>query len=224
MSSAVGPLLVLIDPLLVLILMLNFLILGTSRLRAAINASAAQGALLGLLAVFVHGSPAMRPILLATAAAAIKGLLIPAMLMRALRDAAIHREIEPYISFLTSLLLGAVATGAAVLFADRLPLAPAHQDSLLVPASLSTVLTGFLVLSTRRKAITQVVGYLVLENGIFIMGLTLHDAMPSLVEIGILLDLLVAIFVIGIVINHINREFASAAGVGDAAELDTLRE
>ena len=213
MSSAV-------DPLLVLILMLNFLILGTSRLRAAINASAAQGVLIGVLTVFVHGSPAMRPIVLGAAAAAIKGLLIPGMLMRALRDAAIHREIEPYISFLTSLLLGAVATGAAVLFADHLPLAPDHQGSLLVPASLSTVLTGFLILSTRRKAITQVVGYLVLENGIFVMGLTLHDAMPSLVEIGILLDLLVAIFVIGIVINHINREFASI----DAAQLDTLKE
>lgn len=213
MSSAV-------DPLLVLILMLNFLILGTSRLRAAINASAAQGALIGVLTVFVHGSPAMRPIVLGAAAVAIKGLLIPGMLMRALRDAAIHREIEPYISFLTSLLLGAVATGAAVLFADHLPLAPDHQGSLLVPASLSTVLTGFLILSTRRKAITQVVGYLVLENGIFVMGLTLHDAMPSLVEIGILLDLLVAIFVIGIVINHINREFASI----DAAQLDTLKE
>ncbi len=213
MSSAV-------DPLLVLILMLNFLILGTSRLRAAINASAAQGALIGVLTVFVHGSPAVRPIVLGAAAVAIKGLLIPGMLMRALRDAAIHREIEPYISFLTSLLLGAVATGAAVLFADHLPLAPDHQGSLLVPASLSTVLTGFLILSTRRKAITQVVGYLVLENGIFVMGLTLHDAMPSLVEIGILLDLLVAIFVIGIVINHINREFASI----DAAQLDTLKE
>jgi hydrogenase-4 component E len=209
-----------VDPLLVLILMLNFLILGTSRLRAAINASATQGALIGLLTVFVHGSPAMRPIVLGAAAVAIKGLLIPGMLMRALRDAAIHREIEPYISFLTSLLLGAVATGAAVLFADHLPLAPDHQGSLLVPASLSTVLTGFLILSTRRKAITQVVGYLVLENGIFVMGLTLHDAMPSLVEIGILLDLLVAIFVIGIVINHINREFASI----DAAQLDTLKE
>jgi hydrogenase-4 component E len=213
MSSAV-------DPLLVLILMLNFLMLGTSRLRAAINASAAQGALIGVLTVFVHGSPAMRPIVLGSAAVAIKGLLIPGMLMRALRDAAIHREIEPYISFLTSLLLGAVATGAAVLFADHLPLAPDHQGSLMVPASLSTVLTGFLILSTRRKAITQVVGYLVLENGIFVMGLTLHDAMPSLVEIGILLDLLVAIFVIGIVINHINREFASI----DAAQLDTLKE
>jgi hydrogenase-4 component E len=213
MSSAV-------DPLLVSVLMLNFLVLGTSRLRTAINASALQGALLGGLTVCVHGSWGLRPVLVGLAAVSIKGLFIPGMLHRALRDAAIRREIEPYISFVKSLLLGAVATGAAVLFADRLPLAPEHQRSLLVPASLATVLTGFIVLSTRRKAITQVVGYLVLENGIFIMGLTLHDAMPSLVEIGVLLDLLVAIFVIGIVLNHINREFASL----DVARLDRLKE
>jgi hydrogenase-4 component E len=209
-----------IDPILVAILTLNFFVLGASRLRSVINGSAAQGALLGLLTVFVHGSLDGRAIVVGVAAIAIKGLLIPAMLHRALRDAAIKREIEPYVSFVTSLILGAVATGGAVLFADQLPLAVEHQGSLLVPASLATVLTGFLILSTRRKAITQVVGYLVLENGIFVMGLTLHEAMPSLVEIGVLLDLLVAIFVIGIVINHINREIASL----DVARLDTLKE
>jgi hydrogenase-4 component E len=213
MSSAV-------DPILVLILMLNFLVLGTSRLRTAINASALQGALLGTLTVFVHGAVAARPIAVGAAAVAIKGILIPAMLHRALRDAAIRREIEPYISFVTSLVLGAIATAVAVLFADRLPLAPEHQGSLLVPAALATVMTGFLILTTRLKAITQVVGYLVLENGIFIMGLTLHEAMPSLVEIGVLLDLLVAIFVIGIVMNHINRAFASL----DVTRLDSLKE
>ena len=198
-----------VDPLLVFALVLNFLLLGTSRLRAAINASALQGALLGVLTVIVHGSPALRPILVGVAAVGIKGFLVPGMLRRALRDAAIRREIEPYISFVASLILGALATGAAVLFASR-----------LVPASLATVLTGFLILCTRRKAITQVVGYLVLENGIFIMGLTLHEAMPFLVEVGVLLDLLVAIFVIGIVINHINREFASQ----DVGQMDQLKE
>ncbi|MBI4511038.1 MAG: hydrogenase [Deltaproteobacteria bacterium] len=209
-----------VDPLLVLGLMLNFLLCGTSRLRTAINASGLQGALLGLLTIAVHGAPATRPIVVGVFAIAIKGLLIPGMLHRALRDAAIRREVEPFVSFVTSLVLGAIATGAAVLFADHLPLAPQHKGSLIVPASLATVLVGFLILTTRRKAITQVVGYLVLENGIFIMGLTLHDAMPSFVEVGVLLDLLVGIFVIGIVINHINREFASL----DVARLDTLKE
>ena len=81
-------------------------------------------------------------------------------------------------------------------------------------------LTGFLLLTTRRKAITQVVGYLILENGIFVMGLTLLEAMPFLVEIGVLLDLFVGIFVMGIIINHINREFSSL----DTARLSALKE
>ena len=209
-----------IDPLLVLVLILNFVLLGASKLRSAIGSSALQGALLGLLVILVHDDLGLRPILLGVTAAVIKGILIPAMLQRARREAAIRREVEPYVSFVASLLLGAVATGAAILFADRLPLAAEHRGSLLVPASLATVLTGFLILTTRRKAITQVVGYLVLENGIFVMGLTLHREMPSLVEVGVLLDLLVAIFVIGIVINHINREFADL----DVARLDALKE
>jgi len=209
-----------VDPVLVLVLMLNFLVLGTSRLRAAINASALQGAFLGTLVVLVHGGFAVRPILVGAAAIAIKGIIIPGLLHRALRDVAIRREIEPYVSFVTSLLLCAVATGAAVLFAGHLPLAPEHDGSLLIPASLATVLTGFLILTTRRKAITQVVGYLVLENGIFIMGVSLQEAMPSLVEVGVLLDLVVAIFVIGIVLNHINQEFASQ----DVDQLDKLKE
>ncbi len=86
--------------------------------------------------------------------------------------------------------------------------------------SFATVFTGFLVLTTRRKAISQVVGYLVLENGIFIMGLALLQAMPFLVEVGVLLDLFVAIFVMGIILNHISREFGSL----DVTRLRSLKE
>jgi len=208
------------DSVLVAVLLLNFMLLTTSRLRALINVSALQGAVLGVLAVIAHGSLEPRPALLGVAAAGIKGILIPGMLHRAIRDAAIRREIEPLVGYVTSLLLGALATGGALAFASSLPLAAEHAGSLLVPGSLATVMTGFILLTTRRKAITQVTGYLVLENGIFIMGLTLHDAMPLLVELGVLLDLLVGIFVIGIVINHIHREFSSL----DVTRLDALRE
>jgi hydrogenase-4 component E len=209
-----------VDPLLVLVLLLNFFILGTSRLRAVIDRSAFQGVLLGVLVILVDGGFGLQSTVVAIAAILIKGTFIPTLLHRAMRDAEIRHEIEPLIGYIASLLLGAIATGAAVLFARALPLAPGHVGSLVVPASLATVLTGFLVLCTRRKAISQVVGYLVLENGIFIMGLSLLEAMPFLVEVGVLLDLLVAMFVIGIIINHINREFSSL----DTARLSALKE
>jgi hydrogenase-4 component E len=209
-----------VDPILVVILLLNFLLLGTSRLRAVINGTAAQGVALGALLVAVPVETSWHTLLIAAGTVGLKGVLIPGMLNKAIRDAAIRREVEPLVGFIPSLLLGGVGTGAALLFARTLPLAPQHVGSLLVSASLSTVLTGFLLLTTRRKAITQVTGYLVLENGVFIMGLLLVEAMPLLVELGALLDLLVAIFVMGIIINHINREFSSL----DTARLTALKE
>ena len=210
----------LVDPLLVLVLLFNLFVLGTSRLQAVVNGYAIQGVILGVLTLCVHQTLGFWAIVFTFTAILIKGMLIPGMLLRALRDAAIRREVEPFIGFLPCLLLGALGTGAALVFAGTLPLAKEHAGSLLVPASLATVWTGFLILTTRRKAINQVVGYLVLENGIYIMGLTLVDAMPYMVEMGVLLDLFVGIFVMGIILNHISREFSSM----DTARMSALKE
>ena len=209
-----------LDPLLVLVLLINLFLLGTSRLRAVIGGSALQGVVLGVLAFVAHGHAGVEPFLVAAGAVVVKGFVIPRLLYKAMRDAAIHREVEPFIGFIPSLLLGALGTGLAVLFAQTLPLAPEHSATLLLPTSFATVLTGFLILTTRRKAITQVVGYLVLENGIFVMGLALLEAMPLFVEAGVLLDLFVGIFVMGIIINHISREFSTM----DTARLSSLKE
>jgi hydrogenase-4 component E len=210
----------LVGPLLVFVLLLNLFLLGTSRLTAVINASAAQGVILGALTLCVHEGFGTWMVLITIVTIMVKGVLIPGMLLRAIRDAAIRREVEPFIGFLPCLLLGALGTGASLIFARTLPLAKEHVASLLVPAAMATVWTGFLVLTTRRKAINQVVGYLVLENGIYIMGLTLLHAMPFMVEMGVLLDLFVAIFVMGIILNHIRREFSSL----DTAHLSALKE
>src|SRR6266566_4683573 len=109
---------------------------------------------------------------------------------------------------------------AAIALSSRLPLAAGHAQTLIVPAAFSTMFTGFLLLTTRIKAITQAIGYLILENGIFIFGLLLLEAVPFFVELGVLLDLFVGVFVISIIIHHINREFASL----DTRRLSALKE
>ena len=162
----------------------------------------------------------MATIAIGLGAAAIKGFVIPALLLRAMRDVSVRRDIEPFVGYVTSLLLGAVATALSIVFAHTLPVAPQHAGSLILSASLSTVMTGFVVLTTRLKAIKQVAGYLVLENGVFIMGLSLVEALPFLVEVGVLLDLVVGIFIMGIMIYQINREFASL----DTSRLSNLKE
>jgi hydrogenase-4 component E len=206
------------DPILIVLLLTNFFILGTANLRASIRAVALQGVLLSVLPLQIESQATARLILLVLVTMTIKGLLIPMLLLKALRDVHIRHEVEPYLGFIPSLLLCVVGTGLALLFSDHLPLAAADRGSMFVPASLATLLAGFLVLTTRRKAISQVTGYLMLENGIYVFGLLLYQAM--VVEVGILLDLLVGIFVMGIVLNHIQREFSSL----DTERLSRLRE
>jgi hydrogenase-4 component E len=198
-----------LDPLLIVSLALNFVALGMSRIRGVINAVAVQGVLLGVFPLFLHPDIGLRVIVLAVGIVCLKGLVIPAFLVHAMREANIQHEVTPIGSYMSSLLLGAIGTGLALVFSYTLPLAAEHTDLLLVPAALATVWTGFLMLTTRKKAIMQVLGYLLLENGIFLFGLLLLDAMPFLVEMGILLDLFTGVFVMGIIIHHISREFSS---------------
>jgi hydrogenase-4 component E len=209
-----------VNLLLVGVLLLNLFMLGTSRIRGLIQAAALQGVVLGAILFLMADHSGWNTALLAIATVVLKGSLIPRMLRRALREAQIKREVEPLIGFVPTMLLGAVGTLLSIAFASGLPLAPQHQELLIVPASFSTVVTGFILLTTRIKAITQAIGYLVLENGIFIFGMLLVDAMPFLVEIGVLLDVFVGIFVVSIIIHHIQREFASL----DTRRLASLKE
>jgi len=205
--------------LLLAVILINFFTLGSSRLGACIRGVALQGAILALLPLTIHG-PNPHSILLSAGAFALKGAFIPWLLFRAIREVRIRREVEPLIGFVPTLIVGSLTTAAAFIFADRLPLVAAHHDTLFIPASLATLASGFLLIITRRKAITQVLGYLMFENGIFIFGILLSEAMPMMVEAGVLLDLLVAIFVMGIVIHQINREFATL----NTEHLSSLRE
>ena len=198
-----------LNALLVIVLALNLFTLGTSRILTVIKVVSLQGILLGLMPLLIEEHVTLAAALAAVVAILLKGLVIPFMLQRAMRDVHIKREIEPLIGLLPSMLLGALATGFALLFASSLPLADAHTTPLLVPAALATIFAGFILLTTRVKAITQVMGYLVLENGIYIFGMLLVGAMPLVVELGALLDLFVAIFVICIMVNHIQRTFSS---------------
>jgi hydrogenase-4 component E len=191
-----------------LVVLTDFAVLATSRLSAVIRAIALQGLLLASLAVLVHPTITPHTIVLAVGTAVIKAAILPWFLRWAIRDAAMRREVEPLIGYMASLLLGALALTVAFAVANVLPLQGVATHS-LVPVALVTVMIGLMVLITRNKAITQVVGYLMLENGIYLFGLTQSERVPFLVEVGVLLDVFVGVFIMGIVVFHINREFDS---------------
>jgi len=200
---------------------LNLVALGSSRLPSLIRAVSLQGMILGVMPLLLEQKHLdWRIILVALATIAGKGFLIPALLRRAMRAANIVREIDPFIGLVPSVLLGAGGTIAAVALAGALPLLPEHAGLLLVPGSLASVLTGFILLVARSKAISQVCGYLILENGIYLFGLLLIKATPLLVEAGVLLDLTVGVFVLGIIVDRIQRAFDSL----DTRKLTALHE
>lgn len=199
---------------------LNLLALGSSRLPTLIGAVAAQGAVLSALPLLMEHELHWRVGGVVIGAMAGKGIVIPALLRRAMRSANIDRELEPLLGFVPSLLLGAAGTVAAVVLGGTLPLLPEHQQTLLAPGAMASILTGLILLIGRLKAISQVCGYLILENGIYVFGLLLMDSMPLLVESGILLDVTVGVFVIGIIADRIQRAFDSL----DTRKLTTLRE
>lgn len=205
--------------LLLCVVLTNFWVLGTTRMSSTIRATAIQGALLAVLPIALHPGWSLHTIGLATGTFLVKTVILPSFLAWAIREAAVRREVEPLIGFSTSLALGALAVALSFGIAGRIPL-PESDSTLLIPVALSTVMVGLLVLTTRNKALSQVVGYLVLENGIFVFGLSQVERVPFLVEVGVLLDIFVGIFIMGIVVFHINRAFDSL----DSTRLTELKD
>lgn len=210
----------LLNAILVIVMILNLFALGSSSILSVIRIAAAQGVLLAAMPLLIRGDLSLPVLLLAFVAAALKGFAIPAVMRHSLRSVRIKREVEPRIDLMASVLIGAAATGAAVLLSSRIRTVGMDSGSLIVATSIATVLAGFIILTTRYKALTQVIGYLILENGIYVFGLLLVDAMPFVIEMGVLLDLFVGIFVISIITNRINEAFSSM----DTRRLVSLKE
>jgi hydrogenase-4 component E len=210
----------LLNAILVIVMILNLFALGSSSILSVIRIAAAQGVFLAAMPLLIRGDLSLPILLSAFVAAALKGFAIPAVMKRSLRSVRIKREVEPRIGLMASVLIGAAATGAAVLLSSRIRTVGMESGSLIVATSIATVLAGFIILTTRYKALTQVIGYLILENGIYVFGLLLVDAMPFVIEMGVLLDLFVGIFVISIITNRINEAFSSM----DTRRLVSLKE
>src|SRR6266536_3371498 len=112
-----------LDALLIATLAINLFALGVSRVRAVIQAVAIQGMVIGTLPLLVEPTFELRAILLTLGTVALKGFIIPALLYYAMREVDIRHEVKPLVNFVPSVLLGALGTALALVFAQRLPLA-----------------------------------------------------------------------------------------------------
>lgn len=197
-----------LDILSILLILANLCLLGSSRLAACIRAVALQAVILGAAALIANrGELDARVIAIAVASTLIKAGALPWLLRRAIRESGAVREVEPFIGFTASLLGGVGLLGACLLIGAQLSPHAAQGSGLLLTVALFTTGTGLMIIVSRRKAVTQVLGYLAMENGIYAFGMAFAIQEPLMVEMGVLLDVFVAVFVMGIAIYNISREF-----------------
>src|SRR5262249_33690053 len=177
------------DALLVLLVLTTFKLLASGRISACVRAVAAQGVVLGLLTLATHrGALSLHIVAIAGASMALKGVAFPWLLSRALREADVRREVDASVGYTASILSGLFVLGVSMWVGARLNLPSESFSTLALPSALFTILAGLFVLVARRTAVMQVLGFLVLENGIYSFGVWQVGDMPLLVELGVLLD------------------------------------
>jgi len=196
-----------IDAIMVGMVLTCLLLLGSSRLGAYIRIVAVQGIVAAVVPLVAHGHGiGLQAAVVSAVTLVMKGIVFPRLLFRALYAAGVRREIEVYVSFPVSVLAGVLMLAGSCWLCGRLPLG-AEVSGLAVPVAMFTVLTGLFLIVSRVLALTQVVGYLTLENGIYLLSVVLVPQQLFVIEMGILLDAFAAVFVMGIAIFHISREF-----------------
>jgi hydrogenase-4 component E len=203
-----------------LLIVLDLALLCISLINTGILIVGLQGLLLGFFVIAVHANTlSLRLMAIAIAGIAIKGFLFPVLLKRAIREAGIQREIKPFVGPGLSLVSGILMLAVALWIKSKLPLGGIIDAPVTVSASFMTIFTGLFLVIARKKALTQCMGYIVFENGIYAFGIAAAGDIPLLVELGLLLDAFVGVFVMGIAIYRINQEFDHI----DATELSSLK-
>lgn len=206
----------LVDGLAALMLLTSFALLAQHRMLSVLNWFATQGLLLAVTAAVVaYGTDNSELYISAVMTFLLKGLLLPWLLWRVIRQLHVHREVEPLMNTSLTML---VALGVTVFsFHIIEPIERISQlmtrDSMAI--ATACVLLGMLMMITRRKAITQVVGFLAVENSLFFAAIGSTNGMPLVVEIGIAFDVLVAALIFGLFFFQIRDTF-------DSLEVDAM--
>lgn len=137
----------------------------------------------------------------------VKAIALPLVLYRIASRVVVHREVPLSIGMGPSLLIGALLVGLTYIYIVPVLLKEIQSGSQLLPVALSTVLLGFFFMVSRRSAFNQIIGIIVMENGLFLCALAVTGGMPLIIELGIFFDLLVGAMVMGIMTYQIRGTF-----------------
>ena len=204
-----------------LLLLISFAMLSQRRIAGLITLFAWQGAALATSTIIVAWSTGQHHLYYSAAITlALKVIAMPWYFFRIVKQLDVDRDVEPMINIPTTMLIGIVL----VIFSFNLALPIAELSGTVMRSTLgialACVLLAFLMMITRRKAIPQVIGFLAMENGLFFAATSTTYGMPLVVELGVALDVMVAVFVLSIFFFQIRETFDSL----DLKHMEKLKE
>jgi len=208
-----------IDVLLITFIISLFYIAIANRMMTYLKVLAFQGVLL-FVVVFLQLNE-INPINLALIlleTIVFKSVAVPLFMAYVLKRNKITREAEPFLPNFVSLIITTFIVVVTILLANGVE--AVKLDKIFFVVALSSLFTGLYFIATRRKIITHVIGYLIIENGVFVLSLAVGNEMPMLVNLGIMLDIFASVLILGIFLNKIGDVFKDV----DVDQLSNLKD
>ena len=188
---------------LLIVLLISLLYLSiANRLLTYIKILAFQGVLLfGVAFIELSEINTLNLVLILLETIIVKAILVPVFINYIIKRNNITREMEPFIPNFVSLIIVTTIIVITILLSNSIT--DTHLEKISFIVALSTLFTGLFIIGTRKKIITHVMGYMVIENGVFILSLAVGNEMPLLVNLGIMLDIFASVLILGIFVNKI---------------------
>jgi hydrogenase-4 component E len=209
-----------VDTILTLVLLSVLFSFGSSRLPTLIKVLAFQGVVVSIVPFFIGHDMTAGGVVFTIVTLMIRGIGIPLLIYKAIKKVAIRREVEPIVGYHASLLAGLVLIVAAFFVSPKFDLPLVSDNALLLPTAITLLVAGMFLLMARRNAIAMVLGYIMMENGIYLVGTSISLRTHHIVEFGILLDVLAGVMIMAIILQNIKQTFDDV----DTALLRTLKE
>lgn len=204
-----------------LLLLSSFAMLSQRRVVTMVNLLALQGILLGLATLLLAWRTGQSHLYISGAMTlALKAIFLPWLLHRLIRRLGVYWDSEPLLNIAGTMLVGLLVVIFAFGLAQPIAALATTSTRSSIGIAVAVVLLAFLTMITRRKAMSQVVGFLSMENGLFFGAMSATHGMPMIIELGVALDILVAMLVLGVFFFQIREQFDSL----DLHHLESLKE
>ena len=208
-----------IDVLLIIFIITLLYVSIANRIITYVKVLALQGFILfGVTFMQLKEINTLNLVLILLETIVFKAIAVPVFLDYLIKRNNITREAEPYIPNFLSLVITTIIIVVTILLANSVK--DDYLDKIFFIVALSTLFTGLYFIATRKKIITHVMGYLIIENGVFVLSLAVGNEMPMLVNLGVMLDIFASVLILGIFLNKIGDVFKDV----DVDQLSNLKD